>query len=434
VVGDKCLYDVGLSGATVPGASTPAGPRRPLLRLARRSRAPRRRSPPEGFFRQNRLGPLPIEEEIAPAPVARSASPSNSTSAEPPHFESGRRTGRGRGGRRSRTAAADRPSGGAGRSADRGSGRGKARGGGESRPAPAPRGPPVRGRATGGRRGPGGERLPGGTFSPSTRGWSSSRTLDVSVLPLRPGFGSWSTSGGRWPALCDELSLYATGTQTLSRPPPSSCRADWCREEPPRRVLRAGAGIALGGSMCRPCSSKGPSTRTLGHQRLKGATGVHPERRGGDPDGVLRPASGAPLSILLVDEVEKATPTEEVLLGLNGPGGTTMDNRGETLWFVNTLFFYTSNKSALTPRLQASTAPIGLRRRRRPRGVQVPRGLADLKRTHSPEFVNRISVSGSGRSPRLVERILDLKWRRSPRATASPGDHPGDHPARPARR
>jgi ATP-dependent Clp protease ATP-binding subunit ClpA len=131
-----------------------------------------------------------------------------------------------------------------------------------------------------------------------------------------------------------------------------------------------------------------------------------------DEEGILTEfygrASGAPLSIILVDEVEKAHPQlRKFFLGLMDRA-TTMDNRGDTLHFVNTIIFYTSNVGY--SRLQASTAPIGFADAAAREEFRYREVAQDLKRALTPEFVNRVSVIRfRPLTPASIERIFDLE-------------------------
>lgn len=212
-------------------------------------------------------------------------------------------------------------------------------------------------------------------------------------------------------ALCDELSLYATGTQTLSRPAsfflvgPTGVGKNYLVESFVK-VLESRWELEVPLLLI-----EGPQyTYPSDINELKGAT------RGfirSDEEGILtefyKRASEAPLSVVLVDEVEKAhSQLRKFFLGLMDRG-STMDNRGATLHFVNTIFFYTSNIGY--SRLQANTAPIGFADSAAREEFKYREVLGDLKKTLSPEFVNRTSIIrfrpltiGS------VQRIFDLEF------------------------
>ncbi|HXI03970.1 MAG TPA: AAA family ATPase, partial [Candidatus Saccharimonadales bacterium] len=212
-------------------------------------------------------------------------------------------------------------------------------------------------------------------------------------------------------ALGDELSLYATGTQALSRPAsfflvgPTGVGKNYLVESFVVSLER------MWGIEVPMLLIEGPQyTYPSDINELKGAT------RGfirSDEEGILtefyKRASESPLSVILVDEVEKAHPQlRKFFLGLMDRG-TTMDNRGATLHFVNTIFFYTSNIGY--SRLQTSTAPIGFADAESREDFKYREVEADLKKVLSPEFVNRTSVIRfRPLSLTSVERIFDLEF------------------------
>ena len=212
-------------------------------------------------------------------------------------------------------------------------------------------------------------------------------------------------------ALSDELSLYATGTQALSRPAsfflvgPTGVGKNYLVESF-TEILQARWGIEVPMLLI-----EGPQyTYPSDINELKGAT------RGfirSDEEGILtefyKRASEAPLSVILVDEVEKAHPQlRKFFLGLMDRG-STMDNRGATLHFVNTIFFYTSNIGY--SRLQSSTAPIGFGDNEAREEFKYREVVHDLKKTLSPEFVNRTSIIRFHALTRgSVDRIFDLEF------------------------
>jgi hypothetical protein len=211
-------------------------------------------------------------------------------------------------------------------------------------------------------------------------------------------------------ALCDELSLYATGTQSLNRPAsfflvgPTGVGKNHLVESFARAME------SIWGIEVPLLLLEGPQfTYPSDINELKGAA------RGfirSDEEGILTEfygkASLAPLSIILIDEIEKAHPQlRKFLLGLMDRG-TTMDNRGDTLHFANTLFFYTSNVGY--SRLQSSTSPIGFGDAAAQGEFRHREVVQDLKKVMSPEFVNRVSVIRfRPLSLESVERIFDLE-------------------------
>ena len=214
-------------------------------------------------------------------------------------------------------------------------------------------------------------------------------------------------------ALCDELSLYATGTQALSRPAsfflvgPTGVGKNHLVECFVKSVEM------LWGVHVPVLLLEGPQyTYPSDINELKGAT------RGfirSDEEGILtefyKRASVAPLSVILVDEVEKAhSQLRKFFLGLMDRG-TTMDNRGETLFFANTLFFYTSNIGY--SRVQTSTAPIGFGDADEKDDFKHREVERDIKKILSPEFVNRVNVIRFRPLSRSsVESIFDLEFQK----------------------
>jgi len=89
--------------------------------------------------------------------------------------------------------------------------------------------------------------------------------------------------------------------------------------------------------------------------------------------------------------------------------GTTMDNHGDTLHFVNTLFIYTSNIGY--SRVQSSTQPIGFGDADTQEEFKHREVVQELKKTLTPEFVNRVSIIRFRPLSRAsVERIFDLEF------------------------
>lgn len=144
---------------------------------------------------------------------------------------------------------------------------------------------------------------------------------------------------------------------------------------------------------------------------LKGAT------RGfirSDEDGMLsvfhERAQFAPLSVLIVDEVEKAHPqlTRFFLSILDR--GTTMDNRGRTLDFSRTLIVFTSNLGF--GRLDKVGGSIGYQEKslHKARREQIDREARSIL---SPEFLNRLKlIEFLSLSRESIERIFDLELKK----------------------
>ena len=211
-------------------------------------------------------------------------------------------------------------------------------------------------------------------------------------------------------ALCDEFSLNASGTRDLRRPPgyflvgPTGVGKNHLVES----LKRALEGIWQ--IEVPLLTIEGPNyTYPSDINELRGAT------RGfirSDEEGLLAAfearASKAPLSIILVDEVEKAhTQLRTFFLSILDRG-TTTDNRGRELNLANSLIFFTSNLGYSDA--QQRGAPIGYgdddaRREAADRDVR-----AGLKRALSPEFVQRIRLIHFARlTERSADKILDLE-------------------------
>ncbi|MBZ5637365.1 MAG: AAA family ATPase [Acidobacteriia bacterium] len=214
-------------------------------------------------------------------------------------------------------------------------------------------------------------------------------------------------------ALCDEFSLFAAGTRDLRKPP--------------AYFLVGPTGVGknhLVESLCRllegvwqvevpTLAIEGPSyTYPSDINELRGAT------RGfirSDEEGLLTSfherSSKAPLSVILVDEVEKAHVQLRTFFLSILDRGTTTDNRGKVLNFANTMIFFTSNLGYSDA--QQRSAPIGYldedaRTSSSDRDVR-----AGLRRALTPEFMNRVRMIHFNRlSQRSAERILDLEFLR----------------------
>jgi ATP-dependent Clp protease ATP-binding subunit ClpA len=119
----------------------------------------------------------------------------------------------------------------------------------------------------------------------------------------------------------------------------------------------------------------------------------------------------APVSIILVDEVEKAHPQLRTFFLSILDRGTTTDNKGRVLNLANAIVFFTSNLGY--SEIQQRTAPIGY-------GDDASRWAgadadvrSDLRRALSPEFMNRVRMIHFSRlTPTSAERILDLEFER----------------------
>src|SRR6185295_10858942 len=207
--------------------------------------------------------------------------------------------------------------------------------------------------------------------------------------------------------LCDDLSVFAAGMRDRQRPlsyflvGPTGVGKNHLMESLARR-LEAAWECEVPTLLLEGPQYAYPSDVN----ELKGAT------RGfirSDEEGLLAEfharARCAPLSVLLVDEVEKAHPQLMRFFLSLMDRGSTMDNRGRVLKFPATLLAFTSN--AGYSEIEMRQAPIGYAAggsgRRRDAARALRRGLA-------PEFLARLQVihfHPLGRAS--AGRILDLE-------------------------
>ena len=143
-------------------------------------------------------------------------------------------------------------------------------------------------------------------------------------------------------ALCDEFSLFASGTRDLRRPPayflvgPTGVGKNHLVESL-KRILEAAWTVEI-----PMLTIEGPNyTYPSDINELRGAT------RGfirSDEDGLLTAfherSSSAPLSVILVDEVEKAHPQLRTFFLSILDRGTVTDNRGNLLNLSNSMIFF----------------------------------------------------------------------------------------------
>lgn len=211
-------------------------------------------------------------------------------------------------------------------------------------------------------------------------------------------------------ALCDEFALYATGTHSLTRPPsyffvgPTGVGKNYLVETLVRTLSEtAGVEIPL-------LAIDGPNyTDASDINELRGST------RGfvrSDEEGVLAEfherSSRAPLSVILVDEVEKAHPhLRKFFLGLMDRG-TVTDNRGRALFFANSMLVFTSNLGFSES--VARGAPVGYRGQASRESFEASEVARSLRQSLSAEFVNRLRIIRFEHLSRgSIERIFDLE-------------------------
>jgi hypothetical protein len=208
--------------------------------------------------------------------------------------------------------------------------------------------------------------------------------------------------------ICEDLAVHALGTQARPRPQsyllvgPTGVGKNYLIETLVGELGRVwGAEVPL-------LTIEGPQyTYPSDVGELKGST------RGfirSDEEGLLAEFHGrarvAPLSFLLVDEVEKAhVQLIRYFLSIMDRGAT-LDNRGRLLRFPATILAFTSNLGYSDEPMQGRSIGYSGRDSRAPAG----RGAASrtLRRGLPPEFLNRLRVLHfSPLSRRSAERILE---------------------------
>jgi hypothetical protein len=214
-------------------------------------------------------------------------------------------------------------------------------------------------------------------------------------------------------ALCDEFDLFAAGTRDPRKPPafflvgPTGVGKNHLVES----LCRLLSG--LWGAEVPMLTIEGPSyTYPSDIHELRGAT------RGfirSDEDGLLATfherSSRAPLSVILVDEVEKAHPQLRTFFLSILDRGTVTDNRGRVLDFSNTMVFFTSNLGYSDA--QQGASPIGYREEEARQKAQDADVRRQLRRSLSPEFANRLRLVHFARLSRAsARRILGLEMDR----------------------
>ncbi|HEU4400802.1 MAG TPA: AAA family ATPase [Candidatus Polarisedimenticolia bacterium] len=207
--------------------------------------------------------------------------------------------------------------------------------------------------------------------------------------------------------VCDDLSVFAMGTRGRPRPQcylmvgPTGVGKNYLIETVVG-LLEEAWGVEVPFLILEGPQYAHPADVT----ELKGST------RGfirSDEEGILfefhERARLAPLSILLVDEVEKAHPQLPRFFLSLMDRGSTLDNKGRLLRFPATILVYTSNLGYSEE--QQRTQPIGYGARRTANGRR--RAAArDLGKALAPEFLNRLRVIHFAPLSRVsARRILD---------------------------
>jgi hypothetical protein len=211
-------------------------------------------------------------------------------------------------------------------------------------------------------------------------------------------------------SVCDDFSLFATGTHSRRKPlsyffiGPTGVGKNLLIE----RLVEALE--ALWGLEVPLLLIEGPSyTYPSDINELRGST------RGfirSDEEGLLTEfhhrAAAAPFSVILVDEVEKAhAQLRKYFLSIMDRG-TTIDNRGQELNFSSTLLVYTSNLGYSD--LQQSSDPIGFGDSDSRANYERCALMGDLKKELSPEFINRTRIMHfKSLSERSIQKIFDLE-------------------------
>lgn len=132
-----------------------------------------------------------------------------------------------------------------------------------------------------------------------------------------------------------------------------------------------------------------------------------------DEEGIMtefhKKSKEAPLAIVLIDEIEKAHPQLRRFFLSVMDRGTMTDNRGKTLNFANTMFFYTSNVGYSD--VSRQTQPIGYgdnshKERRVWQNIE-----QEIRKQLSPEFMNRVTLLHFNYLRRRdAERIFELEF------------------------
>ncbi|MFQ5876788.1 MAG: AAA family ATPase [Acidobacteriota bacterium] len=191
--------------------------------------------------------------------------------------------------------------------------------------------------------------------------------------------------------ICDNLAVFAVGTRGRPRPQsyllvgPTGVGKNYLIETLVRSLEEIW-GVEVPFLVLEGPQYTHPSDVT----ELKGST------RGfirSDEQGILAEfherTRTAPLSFLLIDEIEKAHPQLARFFLSLMDRGWTMDNRGRTLRFPATVLAYTSNLGYGDR--SGSGRPIGYGTRRSP-GRERETTSRSVRRGLSPEFLNRLEI------------------------------------------
>jgi hypothetical protein len=210
--------------------------------------------------------------------------------------------------------------------------------------------------------------------------------------------------------MCDELALYSTGTQDPRKPAsyfligPTGVGKNYLVESTLKLFEE------LWGIEVPYLELEGPAfTYPSDINELKGAA------RGfirSDEEGIMTQfynrSKDKPFSVILVDEVEKAHPQLRRFFLPIMDRGTIMDNRGKTLYFNNSMIFFTSNIGYSDQRQSSGPMGFGDEEARERAGQQDIEG--QIRKGLAPEFVNRVHLIHFRHLTRsAVDEIFDLE-------------------------
>jgi hypothetical protein len=211
--------------------------------------------------------------------------------------------------------------------------------------------------------------------------------------------------------LIDDFALFGVGTQHLSRPAsyflvgPTGVGKNYLVETL-RELFQHQWGLEI-----PMLTIEGPNyTYPSDINELRGAT------RGfirSDEPGLLTEfherSAKAPVSIILVDEVEKAHAQLRKFFLSILDRGTVTDAQGQELSFAGALIFFTSNIGY--KERDATSHPIGFAGEEAANAAYTSELAQSLRRTLSPEFINRVKLVRFRHLPReSARRILELEF------------------------
>ncbi len=212
--------------------------------------------------------------------------------------------------------------------------------------------------------------------------------------------------------LIDDFALYAVGTQNLARPAsyflvgPTGVGKNYL-------VERLAAALSRRWETEVPLLTiEGPNyTYPSDINELRGATrGFVRSEEPGLLTSFHERAAAAPLSVILIDEVEKAHPQLIRFFLSILDRGTTTDAHGNELSFAGSLIFFTSNIGHEAAS-QGTSRPIGFGGEEEAEAAYRAELSHSLKRALPPEFINRVKLVRFRHLPRSsAERIVELEF------------------------